>query len=202
MPPARKCECGSCERCSHRDYMRTYYYSSGASGGWEDRSCELCGESFRCTGRKAKGHRQRFCSRVCKVEARRLAAKLAREQAKPDRSCVYCGVAMPKAMRANARFCSAACNSAAHNLKHGNSSRRLRGTGRSRDIQRAAIIARDRSRCHICGKKCKPGEITLDHLVPLSLGGTHDESNLAVACLSCNCAKGNRPMGEQLLLVG
>jgi 5-methylcytosine-specific restriction endonuclease McrA len=69
-------------------------------------------------------------------------------------------------------------------------------------IERAYIIMRDGSRCHLCGKKCRPHDIHLDHLVPISRGGSHDESNLRVACAACNVSKQARPMGEQLMLIG
>lgn len=34
--------------------------------------------------------------------------------------------------------------------------------------------------------------LTLDHLVPVELGGTNEPTNLVTACLSCNSAKGAR----------
>lgn len=37
---------------------------------------------------------------------------------------------------------------------------------------------------------CKgEGALTLDHLIPLSSGGTHEENNLLGACRKCNCSK-------------
>lgn len=42
--------------------------------------------------------------------------------------------------------------------------------------------------CHLCGQ---PGADTLDHLVPLSKGGTNDPSNLRPAHRACNSRKGN-----------
>jgi 5-methylcytosine-specific restriction endonuclease McrA len=59
-------------------------------------------------------------------------------------------------------------------------------------VSRAAIIERDGSMCHICGKKCEASEIHLDHVVPLAKGGTHDAENLRVACAKCNLEKGAR----------
>jgi 5-methylcytosine-specific restriction endonuclease McrA len=38
--------------------------------------------------------------------------------------------------------------------------------------------------------------ITIDHIVPLSRGGTHERANLAPACWSCNCSKGARLLEE------
>jgi hypothetical protein len=191
FPPSKATNKGQWCRTCHREKV---------CGPPTERACDGCGNVLVVTARRA-AEEWVFCSRTCKDEARNAQSKHAREQGKPERMCVYCGVAMSRSMRADARFCSEACNSAAHALKRGNE-RLSRGSGRRRDIARAAVIARDRGRCHLCGKTCAPDDLTLDHLVPLSLGGTHDESNLAVACLSCNCSKGNRARGEQLMLVG
>jgi 5-methylcytosine-specific restriction endonuclease McrA len=38
--------------------------------------------------------------------------------------------------------------------------------------------------------------LTVDHRVPLALGGTHDSSNLVFACRSCNACKGSKPPEE------
>lgn len=156
--------------------------------------CDHCGTAFKSAFRKAM-----FCSRACKDEARKASNKQAREQAKPFRDCLHCGTLMPRIMRADAKFCSSACNSRAHHLKRGNG--RI-GIGRRREIERAYIIQRDRGICHLCGKLCRPNEITLDHLIPLADGGTHSSDNLSVACLSCNTRKGARAANDQLLLVG
>jgi 5-methylcytosine-specific restriction endonuclease McrA len=40
------------------------------------------------------------------------------------------------------------------------------------------------------------GNATLDHIVPVELGGTNDPSNLVTACLSCNSAKQDRTTSE------
>jgi 5-methylcytosine-specific restriction endonuclease McrA len=69
-------------------------------------------------------------------------------------------------------------------------------------VSRAYIITRDGSRCHICGKKCRSSEIHLDHLVPISRGGTHTAANLRVACAHCNLSRGAGRIPAQLLLVG
>lgn len=64
------------------------------------------------------------------------------------------------------------------------------------------IYERDGRRCHLCGKKVKRSEATMDHIVPASLGGPHTRANVALAHRSCNASKGNRVANEQLRIVG
>jgi 5-methylcytosine-specific restriction endonuclease McrA len=67
-------------------------------------------------------------------------------------------------------------------------------------IDRAAIIARDRSICHICGLRVAPADMSLDHLIPLALGGEHSARNLAVAHILCNKKRGKGYLPAQLRL--
>jgi len=45
------------------------------------------------------------------------------------------------------------------------------------------------SGCCFCKEE---GSLTLEHLMPLSSGGTHEENNLLGACRKCNCSKQDR----------
>lgn len=65
-------------------------------------------------------------------------------------------------------------------------------------IDRRTIIERDKWTCYLCGQICTPKNVTLDHVVPLFLGGTHTADNLRVACRSCNCSKGAKPLDDFL----
>lgn len=47
--------------------------------------------------------------------------------------------------------------------------------------------------CAYCGST---KDITVDHVVPLSRGGKHQQDNLAPACFSCNSSKGARTLDE------
>jgi 5-methylcytosine-specific restriction endonuclease McrA len=44
--------------------------------------------------------------------------------------------------------------------------------------------------CVYCGST--EAKLTMDHIIPLSLGGLHEATNLAPACHQCNCSKGTR----------
>ena len=64
-------------------------------------------------------------------------------------------------------------------------------------IRRKTIWERDDYTCYLwCGRRLTPGEITLDHVIPLSRGGTHTPDNLRVACGPCNSRKGTRLLSE------
>lgn len=48
--------------------------------------------------------------------------------------------------------------------------------------------------CAYCDRTDQP--LTMDHFVPLELGGLHEASNIVPACLSCNSSKGGREFEE------
>ena len=54
------------------------------------------------------------------------------------------------------------------------------------------VWKRDHFRCRKCGATYEEGELTVDHIQPLSRGGTNDESNLQTLCRGCNSRKGPR----------
>ncbi len=43
--------------------------------------------------------------------------------------------------------------------------------------------------CHYCRKKFNPGDLTMDHKIPLSKGGRSEKNNLVPACKECNNKK-------------
>lgn len=55
-------------------------------------------------------------------------------------------------------------------------------------LLRARLLA-DKPVCSICHQR---PATTIDHITPVSRGGTDDPSNLQPACRACNARKGNR----------
>lgn len=62
---------------------------------------------------------------------------------------------------------------------------------RREPVDREAIFERDNWVCGICGKPVDRADASLDHIVPLSLGGTHEPGNLRLAHLLCNSRRGD-----------
>ncbi|MQC26327.1 MAG: HNH endonuclease [Chloroflexi bacterium] len=57
-------------------------------------------------------------------------------------------------------------------------------------LNKQEVFRRDRHTCQYCGSA--DGELTLDHVVPRHLGGSHSWDNLVTACRTCNHKKGGR----------
>ena len=59
-------------------------------------------------------------------------------------------------------------------------------------LTNVALFARDRHVCMYCGSHFSRGELTRDHVLPLSRGGKDIWVNVVTACLACNIRKGGR----------
>lgn len=105
-------------------------------------------------------------------------------------------------------FCSDECRgrkraySNAYEKQHGGSGHR----GRARragvafhNVRPRVIFMRDGWTCRMCGRPTPPWYRStnapcapeIDHIIPISRGGPHIESNLQTACRDCNIKKGN-----------
>ncbi len=68
-----------------------------------------------------------------------------------------------------------------------------------RKITRRAVFARDDWTCQYCGSRT---QLTVDHVVPRSKGGTSTWDNIVASCAPCNRRKGDalpRQAGMRLL---
>jgi 5-methylcytosine-specific restriction endonuclease McrA len=53
---------------------------------------------------------------------------------------------------------------------------------------RKLVLERDYFTCHYCGQEAN----TVDHLIPISKGGTDEATNMVAACIKCNSGKRDR----------
>lgn len=63
-------------------------------------------------------------------------------------------------------------------------------------FSRRNVFYRDRNRCQYCGRVFPSRHLNLDHVVPLSRGGSSNWNNVVCACIECNCRKGDRTPEE------
>ena len=156
-------------------------------------SCSVCGGGVARTARSAP---EIVCQR-CRRERREV--KLGSRW-----RCEWCGgdfVLKYRRSGGEPRFCSRACkNRSAMAARKGQSKRPAEDTRRSRQERETAAPGlrwRERRRllrpeCAYCGGLAT----TIDHVVPLSRGGTNFEGNLVSACRRCNSAKCDRLLIE------
>lgn len=61
-------------------------------------------------------------------------------------------------------------------------------SGSDRRRRRKLVARRDGRQCNFCGSQA---DLTLDHIIPKSAGGTNALRNLQLLCRGCNEAKGS-----------
>ena len=71
----------------------------------------------------------------------------------------------------------------------------------TRALSRKNILMRDRYTCQYCQQQFPPAKLTLDHVIPRSLGGESSWINLVAACFNCNHKKGNKTPEEAGLVL-
>lgn len=173
-----------------------------------DLPCADCGKlMWRGTGSLPEGQaRCQPCRKIapgeCEAEIRRRAA--VREA---GRACAYCGEHYyPSQIRAI--YCSKNCNRRANEKRNigrrrpGGNNYRQRVTYPDAWIEhtpRLTVFMRDDWTCQLCGNKVArsekvphPQAPTIDHIIPLARGGTHEMANVQTACFICNSRKGDR----------
>ena len=61
-------------------------------------------------------------------------------------------------------------------------------------VIKARILKRDDYTCAYCG--VRGGRLEVDHILPISRGGEHDDENLTASCMTCNRQKSNKTVEE------
>lgn len=59
---------------------------------------------------------------------------------------------------------------------------------------RAKVLQRDNHTCFYCEEQAE--RMCVDHVIPLSRGGTNEEDNLVACCIPCNSSKCDRLLDE------
>ena len=151
---------------------------------------------------KPKKRISKFCSRSCKANYRKKLQSDERINKKSEnvRNCVVCGAAIPPTEFVTKMYCSPKCQNdrRGHTL---NATRRIRTSEVIQSFSRLDIYQRDRWVCQLCLtevdstlKAPNPMRASLDHVIPLSRGGTHNSDNVQLAHYKCNVSRGNDPL--------
>jgi hypothetical protein len=65
---------------------------------------------------------------------------------------------------------------------------------------RYEVLRRDNHSCRYCGATAPDVKLTVDHVTPVTLGGTDQPDNLVAACADCNSGKSATPADARLVV--
>lgn len=166
------------------------------------RICPGCGSDKPISDySKSDGGRCKPCAAALRREWRRSNPELVTRRPKFPTVCDNCGAVFDGDKRRN-RYCSADCFTAYKNKanwKHVQKRRaRLKGV-LIEVFDSSEIYERDDWTCLLCSEQIEswrrapdPLAPSIDHIVPISRGGTHERANVQAAHLGCNSRKGAR----------
>lgn len=175
------------------------------------RRCAACGEPFEAEALVGQARYRKTCSPQCAKQLIRssLAKTLAGPRPKPrrrSRPCVDCPT-LVLAPRKRCEPCLAVWRAEQLRAKH-RRRRALKRGGVAEPYTLAEIAARDGHRCQLCRRKvdmtltgCHPKAPSIDHVIPIDVGGDDTRANVQLAHFGCNSRKGVRG-SQQLALVG
>lgn len=63
---------------------------------------------------------------------------------------------------------------------------------------RFSVFDRDGFTCVYCGRQPPVVVLQIEHVIPVSKGGTNDEGNLRTACVDCNLGKAAKSIGDSV----
>lgn len=163
--------------------------------------CKQCnGEYlFRRSSESVDGKKRKYCNYACRNEAYR--SNVVSQETRKKISDFNRGKVIPEWHRkllsglkrgtGNPMYKHGLSNTARYDnyYKGLNKEERKNATGSYTLAEWIELVEKCGSRCLCCGRKEPEVILTVDHITPLSLGGTNDIGNLQPLCKSCNSKK-------------
>ena len=155
-----------------------------------ENTCEICGKTFTHVLPNKK-----FCSKTCMN--RKHDGKGPYKKA--PKTCVVCGKVF-MGVRRNAKTCSEKCRWDFARIDRNRRYKHLKEIGEfDESATLPNVFNRFKGICQSCGDQLTFDEDwlsgkypSIDHVIPLSKGGTHTWDNIQLLCRSCNCKKSNK----------
>lgn len=133
------------------------------------------------------------------------------------RQCKYCATSFGFSGESWGNYCGTKCRKLGKIAERKKNRRidrhmrrkRFRENGTIERFDPHSIFERDGWRCQHCNRKTRPTYRVshdlypnLDHIVPVSKGGSHTRANVQLLCRACNLKKSDGLLSDQLLLIG
>ena len=205
------CTISGCEKpqsgrgwCGMHNYRRRKYGSAEHRFGWEVRDgrkvCPTYREDKPLGDFSPAASVCKACAAASMREMRRSRPR-ARQGKLRDVVCDFCGMQFVGDGK-RSRYCSTECFEANRNKANWKYTNKRRARIREALVEafdRVEVFERDGWMCALCGEPVDraatfpaPLSASLDHIIPISRGGTHEPSNAQCTHLRCNVIKGAR----------
>lgn len=162
--------------------------------------CVRCGQKFQSVQPRA-----RHCSSRCSVQTHVIAQEARRtgRERPSEITCKWCGRICSIDYGDKRRgYCSQRCSRAPHKTRRRALEKILKAGGTEADYEPVTPVSVFEAAgwtCWLCGnqtvrEKAVPHPLspTIDHVVAVAVGGTHERGNLRCAHFICNCRRGDR----------
>lgn len=169
--------------------------------------CPVC---FNIFTYQVCGRHRKYCSKACSRNAARKSNHVPFDLSV---ICVICGHVFQQArsIGSHAKYCSERCRRLGNRDSQKQYVHRRRAKSHhvgSELIKSSDIFERDHWVCRLCGKPVdklsawpSDGAATLDHIRPLSRGGTHTRVNVQLAHWKCNRDKRDSQVNDRVYAV-
>ena len=203
-----------CRKCGRTFERNFHIFRDVATGTWQcGNECPLC-RSDRLKEERERKQTEKKAERErdARIKAEQRAIKQAdlisrqMEERLAIHVCKNCGTeyCIETTGYNSKQYCSEKCMKRwVMRIKNDRRIRRMKTRQHDTDITLELIFKKDDGVCYLCGKQCDWNDVdadgnaqgnypSIDHVRPLSKGGTHTWNNVRLACRSCNNAKGSR----------
>lgn len=194
-PEGRPGRCPSCREVYRRKWAAERNRRLTETGARRKekvaRDCYVCGEKT-----PPSSHERRKCTKCLRDSQNRQCSEPACDR--PVRARGVCSMHYKRQARADGRIAPEPWNDRRRNSYHARRALKA-GASAGEPFSNIDVFNRDGWVCGICSEPVSveavypdPLSASLDHVVPLSLGGAHSLENVQLAHLSCNVRKGAR----------
>ena len=200
-----------CRKCG-QTFERLFHSFRDSLSGTRNNECPICREIAKA---KRIDEEQGQKERDAQIRAQRKAEQLSRKvndhvtMRLANHVCKNCGADFCIELTGynSDTYCSKRCQQRWHErIKNEKRMDKLKARPHDTDITLEKLFKRDGGVCYICGCLCNWKDIvekdgtmiagdsypSIDHVKPVSKGGTHTWANIKLACRSCNTKKGWR----------
>ena len=195
-----------CRVCGRTFDRQAHVFRDVANGTWKNKNeCPLCRQDRIAESRRERSEKKEHDARIIaefRAESKAALISLQLVERLATRVCRNCGneYCIETTGYNSKSYCSEKCMKRwAMRIKNDRRLKRMKRRVHDNDITLEKLFNNSNGICYLCGKPCDWDDIvngnagdsypSIDHVIPLSKGGTHTWDNVKLAHRSCNLVK-------------